>query len=157
LGWIDQDGDATFLCLHRVRTWSSLKLEVRSVRTMLGGGSAHGLSRYLAKAGASLLFSIKAGKEAIKAEGLTHESTLTAYLMKRRRSLISARDPAKADQLFSDLPKKAIVSGGGASKAYRVKWEKVGGRKSRFPGARFVFSVEESGLGRLTMAFRGRR
>jgi hypothetical protein len=96
-----------------------------------------------------LLFAIKAGKETIQAEGLTHESALTAYLMKRRRSLLSTRDPARADQLFSSLPKKATVSGGGTSKAYRVNWEKVGGRKSRFQGARFVFSVEESGLGRL--------
>jgi len=46
-------------------------------------------------------------------------------------------------------PKKAQVSGGGASKTYRVKWEKVGGRRSRFPAARYVFSVEESRLGRL--------
>jgi hypothetical protein len=96
-----------------------------------------------------LKFEIKAGGAVIVSEGLTHESALTAYLMKRRRSLLSTRDPAKAEWFFSDLPKKAMVSGGGASKAYKVKWEKVGGRKSRFPGARFVFSVEESGLGRL--------
>jgi hypothetical protein len=96
-----------------------------------------------------LKFEIKAGEIVIVSEGLTHESALTAYLMKRRRSLLSARDPAKADQLFSSLPRKAMVSGVGTSKAYRVKWEKVGGRKSRFPGARYVFSVEESRLGRL--------
>jgi hypothetical protein len=80
-----------------------------------------------------LLSSIKAGKETIKAEGLAHESALTACLMKRRRSLLSSRDPAKADQLFSNLPKKAVVSGGDASKSYRV-----GGGRSRFPGARCV-------------------
>ncbi len=96
-----------------------------------------------------LLFSIKAGKDTIQAEGLTHESALTAYLMKRRRPLISTRNPANADLLFSDLPKKAMVSGGGASKAYKIKWEKVGGKRSRFPGARYVFSVDESRLGRL--------
>jgi hypothetical protein len=94
-----------------------------------------------------LEFSIKTDKALVHVEGRTHESSLTAYLMKRRRSLLSTRDPARADLFFSDLPKKATVSGGGASKAYRVKWEKIGGRKSRFPGARFVFSVEESGLG----------
>jgi hypothetical protein len=96
-----------------------------------------------------LEFSIKTDKALVHVEGRTHESSLTAYLMKRRRSLIAARDPARADQLFSSLPKKAVVSGGGTSESYRVKWEKVGGRKSRFQGARFVFSVEEPGLGRL--------
>jgi hypothetical protein len=103
-----------------------------------------------------LKFEIKAGGVVTVSEGLTHESALTAHLMKRRRSLLAAKDPAKADQLFSSLPKKAVVSGGGASKAYRVKWEKVGGRGSRFPGARYVFSVEESCLGRLVRALRPR-
>jgi hypothetical protein len=96
-----------------------------------------------------MLFTIKLEDATVNAEGLTHESALTAYLMKRRRSLLFTRDPARADQLFSSLPVKAIVSGGGTSKAYRVKWEKVGGRRSRFSEARYVFSVEESGLGRL--------
>jgi len=100
-----------------------------------------------------LKFEIKVGGAVIVSEGLTHESALTAYLMKRRRSLLSTRDPTRASRLFSDLPKKAIVSGGGTSKAYRVKWEKMGGRRSRFPGARYVFSVEESHLGRL-LSFR---
>jgi hypothetical protein len=103
-----------------------------------------------------LKFEIKAGGVVMVSEGLTHESALTAYLMKRRRSLLSARDPARADQLFSWLPKKAVVEGGGTSKAYRVKWEKAGGRRSRFPGARYVFSVEESCLGRLVRALRPR-
>lgn len=101
-----------------------------------------------------MLFTIKLGDETTQAVGFTHESALTAYLLRRRRSLLSARDPLKADKLFAILPKKAVVSGGGTSKSYRVKWERVGGRKSRFPGARFVFSVERSRLGHLVESLR---
>jgi hypothetical protein len=104
-----------------------------------------------------LEFSIRMGREVVNGGAQTHEGALVKYLTSRRRALLRARDGAEANMLFSELPKKALVSGGGSSKSYRVKWEKMGGRKSRFPGARFVFSVEESGLGRLAMAFRGRR
>jgi hypothetical protein len=96
-----------------------------------------------------LEFLIRAGKANDRVQGSDHEAALTKHLMEQRWALLRVKDLAESEKLFSDLPKKAVVSGGGASKSYRVKWEKVGGRKSRFPGARFVFSVEESRLGRL--------
>ena len=102
-----------------------------------------------------MLFTVELGDETIQAEGFSHESALTAYLMKRRRTLLSARDPLKVDKLFETLPKKAVVSGGGISKSYRVKWEKVGGRKSTFPGTRYVFSVEDPRLDRFVRVLRG--
>jgi hypothetical protein len=98
-----------------------------------------------------LEFSIRTGKEAANAEARSHEAALVKYLTARRRALLRVENP---DKPFSELPKRAMVSGGGVSKSYRVKWEKVGRRKSRFPGARFVFSVEESGLRRLLGMFK---
>ena len=65
------------------------------------------------------------------------------------------KDKNRVRELFSEMPRKAVVSGGGSSKSYRIKWEEVG--KTRFQGGRFVFRVEESGLGRLLGALRARR
>ena len=99
-----------------------------------------------------MFFIIKLKDEAVQVEGRTHESALMKRLMSRRRSLLSTRDPARAEALFVALPRKAVITGGGASKTYRITWEKLG--KKAFPGARYAFSVEESGLGRLVGALR---
>jgi hypothetical protein len=74
------------------------------------------------------------------------------HLTERRRVLLRLKDTAQADELSSELPRKAVVSGGGSSKTYRVKWEKI--RRSKFTGSRFVFSVEETGLRRFLRAMR---
>lgn len=95
------------------------------------------------------------GNVVVDAEGRTHETAFVTYLTKQRQSLLRVRDSAKADRLFSDLPRKSVVSGNGASKSYRVTWEKVG--TSRFAGSRYVFSVEESGPGAFVRILRGRR
>lgn len=79
----------------------------------------------------------------MNAKGETHEGALVKYLMARRRALLRAENP---DKPFPELPKWAVVLGSGVSKSYKVRWEKVG--KSKFPGSRFVFSAEESRLGR---------
>ena len=102
-----------------------------------------------------LEFSVRFGKMTVQVEGLTHESALVKYLMARRRSLLGMKDKARARELFSKLPRKVTVSGGGSSKSYRIKREEVG--KRRFRGGRFVFTVEESGLGRLLGALRAHR
>jgi hypothetical protein len=94
-----------------------------------------------------MLYTIKLTDGTVQVEGRTHESALMKHLMSRRRSLFSIKDKAKADTIFAALPKKAVVTGGGTSKSYRITWEKLG--KKTFPGARYVFSVEESRLGRL--------
>jgi len=93
-----------------------------------------------------MLFTIKLAGETVQVEGRTHESALMKYLMSKRHPLLSARDPARADALFASLPKKAVVNGAGFSRSYKITWEKLG--KKTFPGARYAFSVEESGLGR---------
>lgn len=85
------------------------------------------------------------GKETVQVEGRTHESALVKYIMGRRRALLRVKDATRAGQLSLDLPRKAVVSGGGSSKSYRVKWEKVG--RSKFAGSRYIFTVEESHLG----------
>ena len=97
-----------------------------------------------------LLFTIKLTDGTVQVEGRTHESALMKHLMSRRRSLLSAGDPARAYGLFAALPRKAVVIGGGTSKSYKITWEKVG--EKTFPGARYAFSVEESGLRRLLAA-----
>ena len=93
-----------------------------------------------------MLFTIKLKDGTVQVEGRTHESALVKHLMSRRRSLLSTKDAARADERFASFPKKAIVTGGDTSKSYRITWEKLG--KKTFPGARYAFSVEESGLGR---------
>ena len=93
------------------------------------------------------MFSIKTRKEIVQVESRTHESALTKHLLERRHALLRVKDTAKADQLFSDFPRKAVVTGGGSSKSYRVRWEKMG--TSRLAGSRYCFTVEESRLGGL--------
>ena len=94
-----------------------------------------------------MLFTIKMTDGTVQVEGRTHESALMKHLMSRRRSLLSTKDKAKADTIFAALPRKAVVTGEGTSKSYRITWERLG--RKTFPGARYAFSVEDSGLRRL--------
>ena len=49
-------------------------------------------------------FTIDTGKEKIEVEGHEHKNVAIKYLMKRRRSLLSTKDPTKVELLFADLP-----------------------------------------------------
>ncbi len=91
-----------------------------------------------------LEFTVKAGKTMVRIESPDQESTLLKCLMDRRRAVLGMRDNTRASVLFSEPPKKAVVSGDGSSKTYRVRWEKAG--KTKFPGSRHGFSIEESAL-----------
>ena len=86
-------------------------------------------------------FVIDTGHEEIPMEGYEHKSVATKYLMKRRRSLLGTRDPAKVDRLFEDLPRQVTVKGKQIDKIFKVNWERVG--TTEFEGARFVFTLEE--------------
>jgi hypothetical protein len=99
-----------------------------------------------------LLFSIKTEKSTARVEGQTHEGALAKHLTERRCALLRLKDSAQVDELFSQLPRKAVVTRGGSSKFYKVKWEEIG--KLKFPGSCYVFSVKESGLGRFIGALR---
>ena len=48
-------------------------------------------------------FTIDTGKEKIEVEGHAHQNVAVKYLMKRRRSLIFTKDPAKVERLFSEV------------------------------------------------------
>ena len=37
-------------------------------------------------------------------------------------------DPTRADVLFASLSRKAVVTGGGAARSYKITWEKLGKR-----------------------------
>lgn len=87
-------------------------------------------------------FTIDTGKEQIPVEGHAHQNVAVKYLMKRRRSLLMTKDPAKVERLFADAPKKVSIIGANVTKTYKVSWERVG--TSEFPGARFTFSLEEA-------------
>ncbi len=84
---------------------------------------------------------IDTGREEIPVEGYEHKSVATKYLMKRRRSLLGTKDPAKVDRLFEDLPRQVTVKGQQINKTFKVNWERVG--TTEFEGARFVFTLEE--------------
>ena len=86
-------------------------------------------------------FTIDTGKEKIEVEGHAHQNVAVKYLMKRRRSLIFTKDPAKVEKLFSDVPTKISIIGANVTKTYKVAWERVGTQE--FPGARFTFTLEE--------------
>ena len=61
--------------------------------------------------------------------------------MKRRRSLLFTKDPAKVEKLWEDLPKQVKIVGAQLTKTYDIAWEKVGTKE--FAGARFTFEMEE--------------
>lgn len=86
-------------------------------------------------------FTIDIGKEKIPVEGHAHQNVAVKYLMKRRRSLIFTKDPAKVEKLFSDVPHEISIIGANVTKKYKVAWERVG--TGEFPGARFTFTLEE--------------
>ena len=87
-------------------------------------------------------FTIDTGAEKVEVEGHEHKSVAVKYLMKRRRSLLSTKDPAKVEDLFKRLPVRVSVIGKQLTKTYRVSWEKTG--TVEFPGARFTFTMEEA-------------
>lgn len=87
-------------------------------------------------------FTIDTGSEKIEVEGHEHKNVAVKYLMKRRRSLLSTKDPAKVEDLFDHLPSQVSVIGKQVTKTYRVAWEKTG--TEEFPGARFTFTMEEA-------------
>jgi predicted NAD-dependent protein-ADP-ribosyltransferase YbiA (DUF1768 family) len=86
-------------------------------------------------------FTIDTGKEQIQVEGSDYQKVAVKYLMKRRRSLLFTKDPAKADNLWEDLPKQVKIIGAQLTKTYEIEWEKVGTKE--FAGARFTFELEE--------------
>jgi hypothetical protein len=86
-------------------------------------------------------FTVDTGKEQIQVEGTDYQKVAVKYLMKRRRSLLFTKDPAKSEKLWGDLPKQLRVVGAQLTKTYDVSWEKVGTKE--FAGARFTFELEE--------------
>lgn len=87
-------------------------------------------------------FTIDTGREKLEAEGHEHKNVAVKYLMKRRRSLLSTKDPEKVELLFTQLPSQVKIIGRQLTKSYQVQWEKTG--TSEFPGARFTFTIVES-------------
>jgi len=87
-------------------------------------------------------FTIDAGGEKVEVEGHEHKNVAVKYLMKRRRSLLSTKDPAKVEDLFARLPAQVSVIGKQLTKTYRVAWERTG--TGEFAGARFTFTMEEA-------------
>jgi hypothetical protein len=86
-------------------------------------------------------FTIDTGKEQIQVQGSDYQKVAVKYLMKRRRSLLFTKDPAKVDKLWDDLPKQVKIVGAQLTKTYAVEWEKVGTKE--FAGARYTFELEE--------------
>jgi len=86
-------------------------------------------------------FTIDTGREMIEVEGHEHKNVAVKYLMRRRRSLLSTKDQAKVDELYSELPTKVKVIGKQLTKTYDVAWEKLG--TGEFSGARFTFTIAE--------------
>ena len=86
-------------------------------------------------------FTVDTGKEKIEVEGTDYQKVAVKYLMKRRRSLLFTKDPAKVEKLWDDLPKQVKIIGAQLTKTYGVEWEKVGTKE--FAGARFTFELEE--------------
>ena len=87
-------------------------------------------------------FTIDTGKEQVKVEGTDYQKVAVKYLMKRRRSLLFTKDPAKMEKLWEDLPKQVKVTGAQLTKTYRIEWEKIGTKE--FAGARFTFELTEA-------------
>ena len=86
-------------------------------------------------------FTIDIGTEKIPVEGHAHLNVAVKYLMKRRRSIIFTKDPAKKEKLFSDVPKKISIIGANITKTYNVAWERVS--TGEFAGAKFTFTLDE--------------
>lgn len=86
-------------------------------------------------------FTIDTGKEKIQVEGHAHQNVALKYLMKRRRSLLFTKDPAKVEELFAEVPSKISIIGANVTKTYKVNWERVS--TGEFAGARFTFTLEE--------------
>ena len=86
-------------------------------------------------------FTVDIGKEQIQVEGTDYQKVAVKYLMKRRRSLLFTKDPAKVEKLWDDLPKEVKIIGAQLAKTYGIAWEKVGTKE--FAGARFTFELEE--------------
>jgi len=87
-------------------------------------------------------FTIDTGKEQIEVEGHEHRNVAVKYLMKRRRSLLSTKDPAKVEKMYDELPNEIKIIGKQLTKAYTVTWEKKG--TGEFVGARFTFDISEA-------------
>jgi predicted NAD-dependent protein-ADP-ribosyltransferase YbiA (DUF1768 family) len=86
-------------------------------------------------------FTIDLGGEKIEVEGHAHKNVALKYLMKRRRSVLFTKDPAKVEKLYSELPLEIKIIGAQLTKAYDVKWERVG--TEEFSGVRFPFDLVE--------------
>ena len=86
-------------------------------------------------------FILDIGTEKVEVEGYEPRKALIKYLMKRRRSLLFTRDPAKVEMMFQKMPTHADVTSPKTSKSFNIKWEKVG--SGEFQGARFTFELEE--------------
>jgi predicted NAD-dependent protein-ADP-ribosyltransferase YbiA (DUF1768 family) len=87
-------------------------------------------------------FTIDTGKEQIEVEGHQHRNVAVKYLMKRRRSLLSTKDPAKVEKMYEQLPTEVKIIGKQLTKGYKVAWEKKG--TGEFSGARFTFEMTEA-------------
>jgi hypothetical protein len=87
-------------------------------------------------------FTIDTGEERIEVEGHEHKNVAVKYLMKRRRSLLSTKDPARVEDLFTHLPTRVSVIGRQLTKTYAIAWERTG--TGEFAGARFTFTMEEA-------------
>ncbi|MBI4257732.1 MAG: hypothetical protein HY619_02140 [Thaumarchaeota archaeon] len=87
-------------------------------------------------------FTVNTGTETFELEGHEPRATIVKYLMKRRRSLLMTKDPAKVETLFSALPQTIEIKGTKSNRSYKVKWERVG--TGEFVGARFTFTLEEA-------------
>jgi predicted NAD-dependent protein-ADP-ribosyltransferase YbiA (DUF1768 family) len=86
-------------------------------------------------------FTIDINKEQIPVEGQVHKNVAVKYLMKRRRSLLTTKNPEKVEKLYSDLPKTIKIIGKQVTRAYKVNWEKEGSEE--YCGSRFVFTLDE--------------
>ncbi len=86
-------------------------------------------------------FTIDIGTEKIPVEGHAHQNVAVKYLMKRRRSIIFTKDPAKKEKLFSEVPKKISIIGANVTKTYNIAWERVS--TGEFAGAKYTFTLEE--------------
>ena len=87
-------------------------------------------------------FTIDIGTERIPVEGHAHQNVAVKYLMKRRRSLIFTKDPAKVEKLFAEVPKRVSIIGANVTKTYNVTWERVS--TGEFAGGRFSLTLVEA-------------
>jgi hypothetical protein len=73
--------------------------------------------------------------------GHNHRNVAVKYLMKRRRSLLMTKDPARIENLYASLPKQIMVKSKRVNRAYDINWERVG--TDCFEGSRFPFTISE--------------